>query len=209
MSDWDVADISIDAWANDIASVVDAAGLDRFPLLGISQGCAVSVTYALRHPERVSHLILFGGFALGAAKRSAEDAEKRKALLTLMRMEWGNDNSVIRQLFANYLMPGATKAQADTFNDLQRKTTSPEYACRYFEATGNFDVTALLPQLRVPTLVMHARGDRQVPFEAGRQLAAGIPGAKFVALQGDNHLPLEQDPATQRFFEEMELFLGH
>lgn len=207
LSDWDVADISVDAWVDDLATVVNAAGLERFPLLGISQGCAVSIAYAHKYPERVSHLILFGGFALGAAKRSAEDGEKRKALITLMRMEWGNDNSAIHQMFANYLMPEATKAQTDTFNELQRKTTSPECACRYFETTGNIDVRTLLPQLRVPTLVMHSRGDRQIPFESGRQVAAGIPNAKFVALQSNNHLLLEQEPATQRFMEEVDLFL--
>jgi pimeloyl-ACP methyl ester carboxylesterase len=110
-------------------------------------------------------------------------------------------------MFANYLMPEATKAQTDTFNELQRKTTSPECACRYFETTGNIDVRTLLPQLRVPTLVMHSRGDRQIPFESGRQVAAGIPNAKFVALQSNNHLLLEQEPATQRFLEEVDLFL--
>ena len=136
------------------------------------------------------------------------DRERRKALATLMRMEWGADNPAIRQMFANYLMPGATKEQIESFNDLQRKTTSAECAARYFEATGNIDVVELLPQVRVPTLVMHARGDLQVPFELGRQLAAGIPGAKFVAMQSNNHILLEQDPATQRCFEEMRLFLN-
>jgi pimeloyl-ACP methyl ester carboxylesterase len=125
-----------------------------------------------------------------------------------MRLEWGADNPAIRQMFANYLMPGATKEQIDTFNELQQKTASAECAARYFEATGAIDVVELLPQIRVPTLVMHARGDAQVPFELGRQLAASIPGAKFVALQSSNHILLEDDPATQRFFEEVNLFLG-
>jgi pimeloyl-ACP methyl ester carboxylesterase len=125
-----------------------------------------------------------------------------------MRLEWGADNPAIRQMFANYLMPGATKEQIDTFNQLQRKTASAECAARYLEATGALDVTDLLSQVCAPTLVMHARGDLQVPFESGRQLAAQIPGAKFVALQSDNHILLEQDPATKRFFEEVDLFLG-
>jgi class 3 adenylate cyclase/pimeloyl-ACP methyl ester carboxylesterase len=208
LSDWDVADISLDAWVNDLATVVDAAGLDRFPLFGLSQGCAVSIAYAVRHPERVSHLILCGGFALGASRGAAEVRERRKALVTLMRLEWGADNPAIRGMFANYLMPGAAKEQIDSFNELQRKTASAECAARYFEATGEIDVLGLLPQIRVPTLVMHARGDVQVPFELGRQMAAGIPGARFVALQGNNHVMLEQDPATQRFFEEVRLFLA-
>jgi pimeloyl-ACP methyl ester carboxylesterase len=128
--------------------------------------------------------------------------------VTLIRSEWGADNPAIRQMFANYLMPGATKEQIDSFNELQRKTASAECAARYFEATGAIDVAALLPQIRVPTLVMHARGDGQVPFELGRQLATEIPGAKFVALQSSNHVLLEQDQATQRFFEEISLFLA-
>jgi len=208
LSDWDVADLSLDAWVNDLATVADAAGLDRFPLLGLSQGCAVSIAYAIRNPDRVSHLILCGGFALGANKRDPATQERRKAFTTLVRSEWGADNPAIRQMFANYLMPDATKEQIDSFNELQRKTASAECAARYLEATGTIDVVALLPQIRVPTLVMHARGDGQVPFELGRQLAAEIPGAKFVALQSNNHVLLEQDSATQRFFEEIGLFLA-
>ncbi len=122
LSDWDVADISLDAWVNDLATVVDAAGLDRFPLFGLSQGCAVSIAYAVRNPDRVSHLILCGGFALGASKRGPEARERRKAFVTLMQSEWGADNPAIRQMFANYLMPDATKEQIDSFNELQRKT---------------------------------------------------------------------------------------
>jgi class 3 adenylate cyclase/pimeloyl-ACP methyl ester carboxylesterase len=207
LSDWDVSEITLDAWVNDVAAVADAAGIDRFPLFGLSQGCAVSIAYAVRYPERVSHLVLCGGFALGANKRTPEESERRKAFVTLMRLEWGADNPAVRQLFATRMMPGATKEQVDTFNDLQRKTTTGECAARYFETTGNIDIVGLLPQVKVPTLVMHARGDVQVPMELGRQLAAGIPGAKFVALQSNNHVLLEQDPATQRFFEEMGLFL--
>ena len=208
LSDWDVAELSLDAWVSDLETVVDAAKLKRFPLFGISQGCAISIAYAVRHPERLSHLILLGGFAVGANKRSVQDKAKRQALATLMRLEWGANSPTIRQLFANALMPDATKEQADTFNELQRRTTSPECAARYFETTAEFDVTSLLPEVTTPTLVMHARGDAQIPLEVGRQMAAGIPGAKFVVLQGNNHILLEQDQATQRFFEELNLFLG-
>jgi pimeloyl-ACP methyl ester carboxylesterase len=116
------------------------------------------------------------------------------------------DNPAIRQMFATKFMPDATKEQVDTFNELQRKTTSAECAARYYETTGEIDVVGLLADLQVPTLVMHARGDAQVPFEYGRQLAAEIPGAKFVALQSNNHILLEQDPATERFFEESVFF---
>jgi class 3 adenylate cyclase/pimeloyl-ACP methyl ester carboxylesterase len=208
LSDWDVAELSLDAWVKDLETVVDAAGLERFPLLGVSQGCAISIAYAVRHPARVSHLILYGGFALGAGKRSPEEAATRQALATVMRLEWGADNPGIRQLFATKLMPDATKEQADSFSRLQQRTTSAECAARYYETTAQFDVVGLLPQVKAPTLVMHARGDAQVPMDAGRQLAAGIPGAKFVALQGNNHILLEQDPATKRLFEEINLFLA-
>ena len=208
LSDWDVADISLDAWVNDVDTVVNAAGVERFPLFGMSQGCAVSIAYTVRYPERVSHLILYGGYALGANKRSPQERERRKALATLMRLEWGADNPAFRQMYATKFMPDATKEQVGTFNELQRKTTSTECAARYYDTTGEIDVVGLLADLQVPTLVMHARADAQVPFECGRQLAAGIPGAKFVALQSNNHILLEQDPATERFFEEVRLFLA-
>jgi pimeloyl-ACP methyl ester carboxylesterase len=208
MSDWDVETLSLDAWVRDLETVVDSAGVDRFPLLGISQGCAVSVAYAVRHPERVSHLILYGGFALGAAKRSPMEKELRDAMTTVMRLGWGSDNSAFRQMFTGQFMPGATQEQADFFNELQRRTTSPECAARYFEAAGNLDVTALLSKVTTPTLVMHVRGDARVPFEAGRALAAGVPGARFIPLQGQNHLFLEHEAASERFFEEIRLFLS-
>ncbi len=207
LSDWDVADISLDAWVNDVATVVDAAGVERFPLLGYSQGCAVSIAYAVRNPERVSHLVLYGGFALGGSKRTSEERERRKALATLMRLEWGTDNPALRQMIATKSMPNAPRETFDAFNEAQRRTTSAECAARYFETSSNVDVVGLLPQVQAPTLVMHARGDVLVPIEAGRQLAAGIRGAKFVALQSNNHVLLEQDGATQRFFEELALFL--
>jgi pimeloyl-ACP methyl ester carboxylesterase/DNA-binding winged helix-turn-helix (wHTH) protein len=207
MSDWDVEMVSLDAWVSDLETVVDAAGVKRFPLLGVSQGCAVSIAYAVRHPERVSHLILYGGFALGMAKRSPELRELRAAMTTVMRHGWGSDNPAFRQMFTAQFMPGATTEQAASFNELQRRTTSPECAARYFEAAGEIDVTELLGRVTMPTLVMHARGDARVPFELGRSMAAGIPRSRFIPLQGQNHLFLEHEPASERFFEEIELFL--
>ncbi|HKX08389.1 MAG TPA: alpha/beta fold hydrolase [Stellaceae bacterium] len=207
LSDWDVDALSLDAWVGDLETVVDAAGIDRFPLLGVSQGCAISIAYAVRHPDRVSHLILYGGFAVGGAKRSPEEREKRSAMATLMRLGWGMDNPVFRQMFTAQFIPDGTKEQADWFNELQRKTTSPECAARYFETVGNFDIRALLPQVAAPTLVMHVRGDLICPLEAGRLMAAAIPGARFVVLPGQNHLFLKSEPAAARFFEELRLFL--
>jgi class 3 adenylate cyclase/pimeloyl-ACP methyl ester carboxylesterase len=208
MSDWDVDELSLDAWVSDLATVVDAAKLNRFPLLGISQGCAVSIAFAVRHPDRVSHLILYGGFARGGKKRSPEEREKRNAMVTLMRLGWGTDDPGFRQIFTSRMIPGGTKEQADSFNELQRRTTSPECAVRYFETVGDIDVTDLLPRVSVPTLVMHVRDDLMNPFEAGRQMAAGIPGARFLALQGQNHILLPGEPAAIRFREELELFLA-
>jgi len=208
MSDWDVDELSLDAWVSDLEAVVDAAGAERFPLLGISQGAAVSVAYAVRHPERVSHLVLYGGFALGGNKRAPAERERRSAMTTLMRLGWGADNPSFRQLFTALFIPGATHEQADGFNELQRRTTSPECAARYFDVVGDLDITDLLAEVKVPTVVMHVRGDLIVPIEAGRQLAAGIPRAHFIAFQGQNHLFLEHEPASDRFFEEIRLFLG-
>jgi class 3 adenylate cyclase/pimeloyl-ACP methyl ester carboxylesterase len=209
LSDWDVKDVSLDAWVSDLETVVDAAGLDRFPLLGISQGCAISVAFAVRHPERVSHLVLYGGFARGAYRRARNELElqQAKALATLIRTGWGSQSPVYRQLFSSLFMPGGTPEQLQKFAERQRTTSSAECAYRYYETTRNLDVTELLAKVSVPTLVMHKRDDQVQPFEGGRELAAGIPGARFVALSGQNHFPLEQDPETERILEEIRLFL--
>ena len=125
-----------------------------------------------------------------------------------MRVGWGMEDSAFRQMFTSQFMPDASKAEADAFNELQRRTTSPECAARYYETVGDFDIRELLPQVTVPTLVMHVREDRIATFEAGRQMANGIPGARFVALPGKNHIFMAGEPAEQRFFEELDLFLG-
>ncbi len=208
LSDWEVDEISFDLWVSDLETVIDAVGLPRFPLLGVSQGCAISIAYAVRHPERVSRLVLYGGFALGASKRSPAAREKLKAMATLVRLEWGADNPAIRHMFATEFYPDAPKEVLDSYGERQRITTTGECAARYLETTGDIDVTDLLHKVAVPTLVMHRRGDLRQPIELGRQMAAGIPGARFVALEGRNHIPLEGEPATERFFEEIRLFLG-
>ncbi len=210
MSDWDVEEVSIDAWVSDLEAVADFAGLRRFPLLGYSQGCAVSIVFAVRHPERVSHLIIVGGFARGRLARAKNEAEREKinAMGTLIRAGWGEDNPAFRQLFTTQFIPDATKEQSNWFNDMQRKSASPECAARYFTAVGNINVTALLPKVTAPTLVMHAREDGAHPIELGREVAAGIPGAKFIALASRNHIPLEQDATVPRVIEEINLFLG-
>jgi class 3 adenylate cyclase/pimeloyl-ACP methyl ester carboxylesterase len=211
LSDREVEHVSFETFVHDLEAVVDAAGVERFALLGISQGCAVSVGYAVRHPERVTHLVLYGGFVVGWNKRIRTEAEKQQysAMVTLMRLGWGQEDPAFRQLFTSQFIPGASKQQADWFNELQRISTSPADAVRNFIANGDIDVTDLLTKLNVPTLVMHARDDARVPFDAGRRMAAGIPGARFVPLPSRNHLILEDEPAFPRFLEEMRAFLAH
>jgi pimeloyl-ACP methyl ester carboxylesterase/DNA-binding winged helix-turn-helix (wHTH) protein len=204
LSDWDVDDISFEGFVRDLESVIEATGLKRFALLGISQGCAFSVAYAVRYPERVSHMILYGGFARGRKKRDAGQAE---TLMALVRQGWGQGNPAFRQFFTSLFVPEGTVEQMQWFNDLQRITTSPENAVRIMAATGDIDVSDLLPRVKVPTLVLHCRDDAVHPFDQGRQLAAGIPDARFVALEGRNHLLLENEPAWSRFLNECKTFL--
>src|SRR6185295_17509807 len=188
LSDWNVANLSFEAFVEDLESVVEAAGVDRFPLLGISQGGAVAIAYAVRYPEKVSRLILYGAYARGWAKRaSPEEIEQRQAQLTLVRLGWGKDNPAFRQLWTSLYAPDATPEQAGAFNDLQRISTSPENAVKLLTEMGHLDVVDLLSQVKVPTLVLHCRDESGVPFEEGRKLAGTIPGARFVPLEGRNH----------------------
>ena len=207
MSDWEANNISLEAWVQDLETVVNAAEFDRFALLGESQSAAVAITYAARHPERVSKLILYGGYALGWRKRPGSNVEQHEAMLTLMRIGWGSENPAYRQMFTSQFLPDGTKEQFDALNELQRLSTSPEGAVRYYSATGDVDVIGLLPQITAPTLVMHVRGDADVPIEMGRQVAAGISGAHFVALPGNSHALMSDDPALARYLEEIRLFL--
>ena len=210
LSDREVTDVSFEHFVDDLEAVVDAAGIDRFALLGISQGCAISIAYAVRHPERVSHLVLLGGFPVGWKKRARTEMEKEAAdaMLTLMRLGWGQENPAFRQMFTSQFIPGASKEQADWFNELQRISTSPADAVRTLIANGEVDVTSLLPKVKAPTLVMHARHDARVPFESGRRLAAGISGARFVPLDSRNHIMLEGEPALTVFMNELRAFIG-
>ena len=202
-----MAQISLDAFVSDMEAVVNAAGLRQFPLLGNSAGGAVSIAYAARHPDRVSHLILCGSTAVGFNNRklAAADKERFEAMKTLMRLGWGLDDPRFRQLFTSGMMPDATKEQADAFNELQRLSASPEVAARTLEAFGDVDVREYLPLVKAPTLVMHVRGDRAIPIDLGREIAANIPGARFVILPGVNHILLE--PELPRFLEELNSFL--
>jgi pimeloyl-ACP methyl ester carboxylesterase/DNA-binding winged helix-turn-helix (wHTH) protein len=209
LSDWDVPDLSFDAFVSDLETVVEAVGLKRFSLLGISQGAAISIAYAVRHPERVSHLVLYGSFARGRKKRgSPTEIANSDAMVTLIRQGWGQENPAFRQLFTSLFIPEGTEEQRTWFNDLQRITTSPENAARLRQTVDDIDVTGLLGRVTTPTLVLHCRGDDVQPFDEGRRLAAGIRGARFVALEGRNHIPLNGEPAWSRLLQEIQEFLS-
>jgi pimeloyl-ACP methyl ester carboxylesterase len=208
LSDWNVADISFEAMVADLECVADAAGLDRFALLGVSRGCAISVAYAARHPGRVSHLVLYGGRAKGwRAQGDANEIVRRAAMLTLIRTGWGQDNPAFRRMFSSLFIPDATPEQMEWFNELQRRTISPENAARFQETSSMIDVTPLLEQVTAPTLVLHGTSDAVVPFEAGREFAAGIRGARFVPLESKNHILLEHEPAFPQFLDEVRRFI--
>jgi TolB-like protein/pimeloyl-ACP methyl ester carboxylesterase/Flp pilus assembly protein TadD len=208
LSDWDVKNFTFEAFVQDLETVVDSLRLDRFPILGISQGGPVAIAYAVRHPEKVSHLILYGSYARGWAKRGIpEDVERREAQNKLIKLGWGQDNPAFRQLWSTQYVPDGTLEQWKWFNDLHRISTSPDNAIRLEHALGQIDVVDLLSQVKVPTLVLNCRDELQVPFEEGRLLAAKIPGARFVPLEGRNHLLLEHEPAWAKFVTEVRRFL--
>jgi len=208
LSDWNVSDLSLGRCVEDLESIVEAAGLDRFALFGVSQGASISVDYAVRHPERVSHLVLYGGYARGwMVRNDPEEIEKRKAMVTLMRHGWGSNNPAFRQVFTSLFIPGGSPAQMTWFNDLQRITASPEHAVHHSLATADYDITELLPQVTVPTLVLHCTDDAVVPYREGQELAMNIPGAHFKSLSGSNHLILEDEPAWPTFINEVQNFL--
>jgi pimeloyl-ACP methyl ester carboxylesterase/DNA-binding CsgD family transcriptional regulator len=209
LSDRVVSDISQGALQLDLEAVVDAARLDRFILYGASQGAAVALEYAARHPERVSHLVLYGGYLRGARKRGGAGAvEEADAMLKLVEIGWGRDNSAFRQVFTTQFIPDGTPEQRKAFDEIQRKTVSPETAARILSVLHDVDVTEWAARVQCPTLVLHSRGDARIPFEEGRSLAAAIPGAQFVPLDSDNHMLMDHQSAWERFFVEFEDFLS-
>jgi pimeloyl-ACP methyl ester carboxylesterase/DNA-binding SARP family transcriptional activator len=208
LSDWDVPDISLEAFVRDLESVVDTLDLDRFPLLGMSQGCAVSIAYAVRHPERVSALVLIGGYAAGwRISATPAECEAREAVMTLTRLGWGTDNPAYRHIFSRTFMPDASPQSLAWFDELQRMTTSPENAVRFQDAFGDIDVRHLLGLVTTPTLVLHARGDLRIPLAQGRHLAVSIPNARFVTLESRSHIILDTEPAWPVMMQEIDAFL--
>jgi pimeloyl-ACP methyl ester carboxylesterase/DNA-binding SARP family transcriptional activator len=210
LSDWEVPEQSFEMWVHDLETVVDTVGLDRFPLMGLSQGGAVAVVYAARHPERVSHLVIYGSYAQGrkTRARSAEEIRMHELEVALARLGWGLDSPALRQVFTMQFMPEASRELWDNFNELQRLTTSAENAARVLQLAGTIDIVDLARQVQAPTLVLHARADGRPPFEQGRLLASLIPGSRFVALDSSNHILLEDEPAWPHFLTEVENFVG-
>ncbi|HVL59229.1 MAG TPA: alpha/beta fold hydrolase [Burkholderiaceae bacterium] len=209
LSDRDVADTSFAAYRLDLEAVVDAARLKRFALFGASQGAGIAIEYAARHPERVSHLILYGPYLRGLLKRDSNPrcADEAQTMIKLVELGWGRENSAFRQVFANQFIPDSRPEQLRAFDEIQRHTASPETAARLLASFHEADVSALAPDLCCPTLVMHSRGDERVPFEEGRRVAAAIRGAEFVPLDSRNHILLEHQPAWRQFFDEIDAFL--
>jgi pimeloyl-ACP methyl ester carboxylesterase/DNA-binding winged helix-turn-helix (wHTH) protein len=209
MSQRDVADVSFDTWVRDLETVVDAAGLDRFALLGISRGGSIAIAYTVKHPERVTHLVLYGAFAAGVNRYGTpQQLEAKRAFTSLVRLGWGLNNPAFCRTFTCRFIPEATPEHEQWFDELQRVSTSPENAARLMERDGDIDVRPLLSQVRTPTIVIHCDHDHVVVPERGRQLAAGIPGARYISLPGANHLMLEEEPAWSLFLEELGLFLN-
>lgn len=208
LSDWSVPEISFETWVEDLDTVVRAAGLRRFSLLGGSQGCAIAIAYAARYPERVSHLMLYGGYALGKLKRDLPEREREEArtLIKIIELGWGKATPEFRQVFTTQFMPDATAEQQRAFDEFQRISTSPENVVRIISQFDLIDVREMAAKVRCPTLVVHARGDARVPFEEGRRMAALISGARFVPLETRNHVLLESDPAWRQFIDEVAAF---
>ena len=209
LSDRTVTDISFAAFVRDLETVVESIGVERSAFLGISQGAAVAIAYAVRHPERVSKLILYGGYAQGRYQRgSAAEAEMARAFIAIMRHGWGDEHSAFMRSFSSLYLPNGSPEQLKWFADLQRITTSAENATRIRNACDDIDVASLLPQVQVPTLVLHCRHDSIAPLEQGRLMASSIPHARFVTLESDNHVLLSAEPEWPRFIGEIETFLA-
>jgi pimeloyl-ACP methyl ester carboxylesterase len=207
LSDRDVADISVAGFERDLDAVISSLALKRFVLLGLSQGAAAAISYAVRHPDRVSCLILYGGYAQGRNRRgSPDDIAKAETFLAMMRQGWGQEDSAFMRAFSSLYLPNGSREQIKWFADMQRIATSGELAARLRMACDDIDVSDLLPRVTVPTLVLHARQDCVVPVEQGRFLAANIPGARFVSLDSENHVPLAGEPAWERLLSEIENF---
>jgi DNA-binding winged helix-turn-helix (wHTH) protein/pimeloyl-ACP methyl ester carboxylesterase len=210
LSDHDVDDFSLDAWVNDLETVVDDAGYENFPLLGVSQGGAVAVAYAARHPERVSHLVLYGAYAQGRMARATTEEERREAALQveMVRLGWGREDAAFRRFFTSSFLPDARPEVWEDFAELLRRTASAENAARLMEAWARIDVTEEARKVGAPTLVLHSRDEIRIPLDQARNLASLIPGSRLVLLDSRNHLLRADEPAWAQFLSEVDAFIA-
>lgn len=209
LSDRDVREYSFEHYVNDLEAVIDAAGLERFALFGHSQGGAIAIGFAARHAQRVTHLALLGTYTRGWFRRSLppERIAELEAQLKLVEIGWGRDDPSYRAMFSTQFMPGATLEQLNSMSELQRVSAPAENAARLMRSFFDIEVTEAAGRIACPTLVLHGRGDRRVPFEEGRRVASQIPGARLVPLETANHILLQHEPAFAQFFAEVEAFL--
>ena len=194
---------------DDLEAVVDAAGLDRFSLLGISQGGPVAIAYAVRHPERVVTWCCSAHSPKAGASAPARPTSSTSPRPASTSSAWvgGRPDPTYRQIFVAGFLPEATQEQWSSFDELQRRSTSPENAWRFLDEFSNIDVTNLAPELTVPTLIMCSRREPDNAFEQSRLLAALIPKSRLVPLDSSNHLLPERDPAWKQFLAEIDGFL--
>ena len=209
LSDRNTADFSLEAKVKDLEAVIDGAGIDRCAIMGLSEGGPTAVAYAVKHPDRVSRLVLYGSNP--SFNQMAETSEGRQladAMINLARVGWGSDHPSYRQFFTAMFMPDAPAEALRTFSQYQRASAPPESVVAMIEALIKFDVRDLAPQVSVPTLVIHRRGDTAVPFESGREFAALIPGARFLPLEGRNHIFMPDEPEAARFLQALDGFMA-
>ena len=208
LSDWNVSDFSFERTVQDFEQLVDAAGLEKFAILGGCQGAAVGIAYAVRHPERVTKLIINGTFANGWPAPGPGAREHLDAMLTLIRSGWGRDNPAFRQLWTTLFRPDADPVEMSWLNDLQRISSSPENAARMIAEFPNIRILDMLPKITCPTLVLHSRDDGAVPVQEGRLIAARIRGARFVELPSRSHMVAPGDAAWEQLVQELSAFMG-
>lgn len=190
--------------------MIDATGLKRFVLFGMAGGGAKAVSYAVRHPDRVSHLVLYGSPACArlADRPTPKQLEEAETRLRAIELGWPNALPAYGQFYASLQIPDAAPEVFRSFNELLRQVTSAPQMIALLRGYFQVDVRDVMPKIDCPTLVMHAREDSTIPFEQGRTAAALIPGARFVPIESRNHILLEQEPAWQQFVEAVDGFLA-
>jgi pimeloyl-ACP methyl ester carboxylesterase len=209
LSDRDAVDISFEGFGRDLETVFDALDLRRPALIGIAPGAPIAIAHAVRHPERVSRLVLHGAYALGRNRRhSSQQREVADALIALMQQGWGDEHSAFMRMFSTRYLPSGSPEQIALMARLAFLSTSHKTALRVMSESCEIDVLDLLPQVSVPTLVLHCQHDSVVPFDEGRRVAMSIPNARFVSLESENHIPLPGEPAWAKFTSELVAFLS-